>query len=421
VFTIKFNSKYMKTNFKKLKGIKHKLLFFVFMFFVLTVSAQKFKGLALTPPMGWNSWNKFACDIDEKTIREIADAIVASGMKDAGYEYVIIDDCWHGNRDSLGFITASKELFPSGMKNLSDYIHSKGLKFGIYSSAGFQTCAGRPGSRGYEYQDAQMYAKLGVDYLKYDWCGSDKLNAEGAYLTMSEALIKTGHPIILSICEWGINKPWEWGAEIGHLWRTTNDIFNCFDCVNGLGDWKSYGVLQILDMQDGLRKYAGPGHWNDLDMLEIGNGMSVNEQRAHFSIWCMMAAPLISGNDIRNMNEETRSILTNKELIAIDQDSLGIQSFRYETIDSIETWLKPLKNDNWAIMLLNRKKIPVGRILKWDEFVVSDSIFNKTIDTKKNEYQIQNVWKKMNLGTTKKNTYIAIQGHDVVVLVLTKQ
>lgn len=403
------------------KNAKHLPFLIVFGFFVFSLSAQKFEGLALTPPMGWNSWNKFDCDINEQKIRQIADAMINSGMKSAGYEYIIIDDCWHGERDSLGFITANKQYFPSGIKALADYVHSKGLKFGIYSSAGFQTCAGRPGSRGHEYQDAYMYAKWGVDYLKYDWCGTDKLNAEGAYLTMSEAIFQAGRPMIFSICEWGANKPWEWGKEIGHLWRTTNDIFNCFDCTNGLGDWKSFGVLQIIDMQEDLRKYAGPGHWNDPDMLEIGNGMPVNEERAHFSMWCMLSAPLILGNDLKNMNSETLNILTNKEVIAINQDPLGIQGFRFEVKDSVETWLKPLKNESWAITLLNKSKKIKSTTLNWDTFMVNDTLFDRRIDTRNQEYRIRDVWRKTNIGTTIKKTDIAISSHDVVMLVLTKQ
>jgi alpha-galactosidase len=287
--------------------------------FSLQSNAQKYKGLALTPPMGWNSWNHFACDVDEGTIREVADAIVSSGMKDAGYQYVNIDDCWHGTRDSLGFIHPDPVRFPSGMKALADYLHAKGLKLGIYSDAGWKTCGGRPGSRGYEYQDALAYASWGIDYLKYDWCNTEALNAEGAYLTMGHALVAAGRPIVLSLCEWGNNKPWDWGKNIGHLWRTTGDITNCFDCVVDHGDWKSWGILQILDMQNGLRQYAGPDHWNDPDMMEVGNGMSVAEDRAHFSMWCMLAAPLIAGNDVRKMSPETAGILTNREVIAVDR------------------------------------------------------------------------------------------------------
>src|SRR3954467_6693618 len=202
--------------------------------------------VALTPPMGWNSWNKFGCDVNEALIRETADAMVASGMKDAGYLYINIDDCWHGQRDAQGFIQPDPKRFPSGMKALADYIHSKGLKLGIYSDAGDKTCGGHPGSRGHEYQDALTYAKWGIDYLKYDWCNTDKLSAPGQYTTMRDALATAGRPIVFSLCEWGNNKPWDWAGDVGHLWRTTGDITNCFDCVLDHGTWKQWGVLQIL-------------------------------------------------------------------------------------------------------------------------------------------------------------------------------
>ncbi|MEZ0242367.1 MAG: glycoside hydrolase family 27 protein, partial [Sphingomonas sp.] len=247
-------------------------------------------GLALTPPMGWNSWNKFACNIDEKVVRGVADAIVASGMKDAGYHYVVIDDCWHGPRDENGFITADPVKFPSGIKALADYIHSKGLKFGIYSDAGKLTCGGRPGSQGHEYQDALTYARWGVDYLKYDWCSTGSRNAEEAYALMSDALKATGRPVVLSICEWGQNKPWLWASKIGNLWRTTGDIWDSFDKQDKEHSWAN-NMLVIVDQNEPLWPYAGPGHWNDPDMLEIGNGgMSDTEYRSHFSLWAMMAA-----------------------------------------------------------------------------------------------------------------------------------
>ncbi|MFW9597923.1 MAG: glycoside hydrolase family 27 protein, partial [Paludibacter sp.] len=303
----------------------HNLLLAFILVLSGTLTAQKFEGLAKTPPMGWNSWNKFACNVSEKLIKETADAMVATGMQNAGYEYIVIDDCWQIGRDSLGFIVADPERFPSGIKALADYIHSKGLKFGIYSCAGDKTCGGRPGSRGYEYQDALMYAKWGVDYLKYDWCFTENLNGKGAYITMSKALKQAGRPIVFSLCEWGDNKPWLWAKEVGHLWRTTGDIYNCYDCIEDHGTWKSFGVMQILDKQDGLRQYAGPGHWNDPDMMQVGNGMSFNQERAHFTMWAMLAAPLISGNDLRSMSQQTLSVLTNREVIAINQDTLGIQ------------------------------------------------------------------------------------------------
>ncbi len=380
---------------------------------------QKFKGLALKPPMGWNSWNHFACDVNEKTIREIADAIVSSGMKDAGYIYVNIDDCWHGQRDSLGFIHPDPERFPSGMKALADYIHSKGLKLGIYSDAGWKTCGGRPGSRGHEYQDALTYASWGIDYLKYDWCYTDELNAHGAYLTMGHALVDAGRPIVFSLCEWGNNKPWEWGKEIGHLWRTTGDIYNCFDCVIDHGTWKSWGVMQILDMQEGLRVHAGPDHWNDPDMMEVGNGMPVNEDRAHFSMWCMLAAPLIAGNDVRKMTKETVEILTNREVIAVDQDSLGIQGFKYQAIDSIEVWVKPLINNQLAVCFLNRGKAAREISFDWSRHVVKDDFSGMIYNFSQKEYNIRNLWLKKEAGTTRNPLKSTLGGHDVLMVKLT--
>jgi alpha-galactosidase len=380
--------------------------------------AQKFEGLALTPPMGWNSWNHFACDVNEEMIRETADAIVSSGMKDAGYLYVNIDDCWHGKRDSLGFIHPDPERFPSGMKALADYVHSKGLKLGIYSDAGWKTCGGRPGSRGYEFQDALVYASWGIDYLKYDWCNTEALNAEGAYLTMGQALVAAGHPIVLSLCEWGNNKPWDWGKKVGHLWRTTGDIYSCFDCVIDHGDWNSWGVLQILDMQKGLRRYAGPGHWNDPDMMEIGNGMSVSEDRAHFSMWCMLAAPLIAGNDIRKMSPETAGILTNREVIAVDQDSLGIQGFKYQSLDSVEVWVKPLVRNQFAVCFLNRGKSAADVNFDWTANPIYDELSARSLDAGKTVYAIRDLWLKKEAGTTRSPLKARIGGHDVLMLKL---
>jgi len=386
-----------------------------------TLYAQKFQGLAQTPPMGWNSWNKFACDVSEKLICEAADAMVSSGMKDAGYEYIVIDDCWQVSRDSLGFIVADPKRFPSGIKALADYVHSKGLKFGIYSCAGDKTCGGRPAGRGHEYQDAVMYAKWGVDYLKYDWCNTDKLNAEGSYITMRDALHEAGRPIVFSLCEWGNNKPWLWAKEVGQLWRTTGDIYNCFDCFSDHGTWKQNGVMQILDMQSALRQYAGPGHWNDPDMLEVGNGMSVNEDRAHFTMWCMIAAPLISGNDLKSMGLQTQRILTNKEVIAIYQDMLGIQGFKYAVKDSVETWLKPLNNGEWALCLLNRSSIAKMVEMSWKTLSVADSLSNRTLDTSgKLQYKLRDLWLAKNIGDTRKPLKTTIPAHDVLCLKLYK-
>jgi alpha-galactosidase len=389
--------------------------------FAAPAGAGKFADLARTPPMGWNSWNHFGCDVDEELIRETADAMVESGMKSAGYEYVNIDDCWHGERDAQGFIQAHPERFPSGMKALADYVHSKGLKLGIYSDAGWQTCAGRPGSRGYEFQDALTYAEWGVDYLKYDWCNTEALNAEGAYLTMREALHAAGRPMVFSICEWGDNEPWEWAPDIGHLWRTTGDIYPCWDCEYDHGDWSSWGVLRILDMQDGLRGYAGPGHWNDPDMMEVGNGMSVNEDRAHFSMWAMLAAPLIAGNDFRNMSAETRDILTNEHVIAVDQDPLGVQGFKYKTDGNVEYWFKPLAGDDWAMAVLNRNDTLKIASFDWKNEKLVDELSGARARFPARVYELHDLWKDKVIGTTREKLTAKVPGHDVLMLRLRKK
>ncbi|MBN1599340.1 MAG: glycoside hydrolase family 27 protein [Bacteroidales bacterium] len=384
-------------------------------------SAQKFDSLALTPPMGWNSWNHFGCNVNEQLIRETAEAMVSSGMKDAGYVYVNIDDCWHGDRDSLGFIHPNSERFPSGMKALADYIHSLGLKIGIYSDAGWKTCAGYPGSRGHEYQDALQYAAWGIDYLKYDWCNTDGLEAVGAYLTMRNALYEAGRPIVFSLCEWGNDQPWEWGDTIGHLWRISGDIDVCFDCKVDHGTWSSWGVLQIIDMHDGIRQYVGPDHWNDYDMMEVGNGMSTNEDRAHFSMWCMLASPLIAGNDLRKMTPETLEILTKKEVIAVNQDPLGISTFKYDAIGKTDVWIKPMSNNEWAVCFLNRSTEPVEFIFPWKENPFNDKLSNRSADFITEEFSIKNLWTNKTEGTTKEPMEIKIPGHDVLLLELSRK
>ena len=404
-----------------MKNTKHLILLALIISSTLSMYAQKFEGLAMTPPMGWNSWNKFACNVNEKMLRDVADAMVETGMKDAGYEYIVIDDCWQVERDSLGFIVADPVKFPSGIKALADYIHSKGLKFGIYSCAGDLTCGGRPASRGHEYQDALSYASWGVDYLKYDWCYTENLNSIGAYTTMRDALHKAGRPIVFSLCEWGDTKPWTWAKNVGHLWRSTGDIYNCFDCIKDHGSWKAWGVMQILDKQDGLREFAGPGHWNDPDMLEVGNGMPANQDRAHFTMWSMLAAPLISGNDLRNMSAETLSILTNKEVIAVNQDSLGIQGLRYAVKDSVETWLKPLKNGEWAVCLLNRSHSIKNVEIDWKTTNITDTLSGRVFNTTGKEfYKIRDLWLKKNTGDTRKMLKATIPAQDVLCLKLFK-
>ncbi|MBC7899126.1 MAG: glycoside hydrolase family 27 protein [Saprospiraceae bacterium] len=401
--------------------MKQFLFLLIIILSVSIVQAQKFDNLALTPPMGWNSWNKFGCDVTEKLVRETADAIVLSGMKDAGYQYVVIDDCWHGTRDAQGFIQPSVEHFPSGMKALGDYIHSKGLKFGIYSDVGAKTCAGRPGSRGYEYQDALVYASWGVDYLKYDWCNSEGINPVGAYTTMRDALYAAKRPVLFSICEWGDNKPWEWAKPVGHMWRTTGDITHCWDCEENHGTWSSFGIMRILDKQKGLRIHAKPGSWNDPDMMEVGNGMTLAEDRAHFSLWAMLSAPLIAGNDVRKMSRETREILTNKGIIAINQDSLGIQAFPAISENGLEVWAKPLANGSWAICFLNRSGESKTLNFDWKENFIKDDFAGRQFNAKKDSYKVRDLWLKKDLGTTDVSLKAVIPSHDVIVLRLEMQ
>ncbi len=305
--------------------------------------------------MGWNSWNKFGCDVSEKLVKEMADAMVTSGMKDAGYQYIVIDDCWQVSRDGEGNIVPDPQRFPSGMKALADYVHSKGLKFGVYSDAGTATCQGRPGGRGYEFQDARQYAAWGVDYLKYDWCSHGTQEVKSSYSIMRDALKASGRPIVFSLCEWGEEAPWKWAADIGNLWRTTGDITDCWSCT---GQY-TRGVMQILDAQADLWEYAGPGHWNDPDMLEVGNpGLTIEESRAHFSLWCMLAAPLMAGNDLRNMPAEIREILTNKEVIAVNQDPLGHQAVKYRDYGDLQIWSKESSGHSKAYAVLNRSDKP---------------------------------------------------------------
>jgi alpha-galactosidase len=306
------------------------------------------------------------------------------------------------------------------LKPVIDYVHSKGLKFGLYNCAGTKTCAGYPGTRGYEYQDARLYASLGIDYLKFDWCYTEGINAKEAYTTMSKAIKTAGRPIVFSLCEWGSNQPWVWAAPVGHLWRTTGDIFPQFDSTHKIDQWTALGMMHIVDLQTGLRKYAGPDHWNDPDMLEVGNGMTVAEDRTHFSIWCMLAAPLMAGNDIRKMNEATKNILTNKDVIAIDQDTLGIEGFKYSDRDSLQTWFKPLSDGNWAVCFLNRSSVSKPVEFNWQNENVTDTLFNKTLDAKTIIYKLHDLWTKKDAGTTKKPLKTVVPSHDVLMLRLNK-
>lgn len=386
----------------------------------LAAFAQKWEGLADTPPMGWNSWNKFGCNINEQMIREMADAMVSSGLADAGYRYINLDDCWHGTRDADGFIQCDPERFPSGIKALADYVHSKGLKLGIYSDAGYKTCAGKEGSLGHEYQDALQYARWGVDYLKYDWCNAPNINPKGAYTLMRDALRAAGRPIVFSMCEWGSNQPWEWAENVGHLWRATGDIGCSFTAYEKSENWTPLGVLEIVEIMAPLRRYAGPGHWNDPDMLEVGNGMSFIEDRAHFTMWCMFSAPLILGNDLRSMSDQTFSILVNRNVIAIDQDPLGVQAVRHIEINGLQFWFKPLVDGAWAFCILNATEEPKNHNIFWQQFNLTDTdVSGRSTDFAETLYDVYDIWNNRSVGTTKLSKSVIIQPHDVVLYKLT--
>jgi alpha-galactosidase len=346
----------------------------------LTATAQQpvSAGIAATPPMGWNSWNWFARNVTEQDVKNAADVLVSSGMRDAGYVYVNVDDTWEGKRDAQG-VLHTNDKFPD-MKGLGDYIHARGLKFGIYSSPGAQTCARFEGSLDHEAQDAQLYASWGVDYLKYDLCsfrknmeavtqahGGDPTFADkmmiDAYIKMRKALDATGRPIVLSLCQYGDADVWKWAPGIGgNLWRTTGDINDNYDRMSLIGF-----------SQAGLAKYAGPGHWNDPDMLEIGNGrMNHDEYITHMSLWCILAAPLLAGNDLSKMNADAKAILMNRGAIAIDQDPLGKQGDRLRADGPEEVWTKPLsggalavglfnRNNSWTDMSVSLKELGMGR------------------------------------------------------------
>ena len=386
--------------------------------------AQKVAGLALTPPMGWNSWNHYGCNIDETLIRQTADALVSSGLRDAGYVYVTLDDCWHGTRDENGNIRPDPQRFPSGMAALGEYIHARGLKFGIYSDAGSMTCAGRPGSQGHEFQDARTWASWGVDYVKYDWCntgsGEDMRNPREAYATIARALAASGRPMVLSICEWGDHQPWLWGAASGHLWRTTGDITNCWDCVIGHGNWQSRGVLPILDQQEAIRTHSGPDGWNDPDMMEVGNLPTLAENRSHFALWAMLSAPLILGTDVPDLRPEIAAILLNPRLVAIDQDALGIAAFRWIRTPDVEVWAKPLAHDEWALAVLNRSNQPQDYRIDWSE-QLQDGANQRDAQLSSTTYRIEDSWTGAAAGTTAQPLAGRLEPRDTAVFRLRKR
>ena len=378
-------------------------IFIIYLLFNLAAYAQSSKDLVLTPrpPMGWMTWNYFADNINERDIMEMTDAMVSTGMLQAGYNYVLIDDGWQGGRDHKNNIIADPKKFPSGIKALADYVHHKGLKLGIYSDASPLTCAGYTASLHFEEQDAKTFASWSIDYLKYDYCGApqDVETAKNRYKTMADALKKSGRDIVFGICERGGRKPWLWATESGgQLWRTTNDIRD---------KWKrrsaQEGILDIIDLNSTLDQYAGPGRWNDMDMLVVGlngkkgpsgdlggTGCTNPEYQSQMSLWCMLASPLAATNDVRNMSEEVKRILLNPEVIRINQDSLGKQAVRKINNDTWTVFLKPLSNGDYALGILNR----------------SDKIQLMACDFKKfglaGNYQINDLWLHKVIGTGEK-------------------
>jgi len=387
--------------------------FIILLCFIWNVDAQKeWDSLAKLPPMGWNSWNTFRLDINEDVVKGIADVFIEKGFKEAGYEYIVIDDGWQISRHKNGTIIADPKKFPSGIKALSEYIHAKGLKLGIYSDAGTKTCGEFPGSRGYEYQDASTYAKWGIDFLKYDWCFTGNQSAPDSYLLMRNALEKAGRPIVFSICEWGSQKPWEWGKGVGHLWRTTYDIRPCWDCgeevvYQGKSFENFIGFTKILDQQVGLESYAGPGHWNDPDMLEVGNGnLDLEENRAHFSLWCILAAPLMLGNDVRDLSPDILDILTNKEVIAIDQDPLGKQGIKVSDSGNLEVWSKQLKDGSRAVVLFNRSDSKKTMTVTWNDIGYPSRLPMK----------VRDLWKRKDMGEFSEEYVTKVPSHGVVMI-----
>lgn len=357
-----------------------------------------YNGLAKTPPMGWNSWNKFRNRVSDEVVRGVADAMASNGMRDAGYVYVNIDDTWEADRDANGNIQTNKK-FPN-MKALADYVHSKGLKLGIYSSPGPNTCAGYEGSYGHEQQDARTYAAWGIDYLKYDWCGARTIYNDDAmqavYQKMGAALHASGRPIVFSLCQYGRDDVWKWGPDVGgNLWRTTGDISD---------HWAS--MEKIGFNQSDLAPYAAPGHWNDPDMLEIGNGgMTDTEYRTHMSLWSMLAAPLIAGNDVRDMSPAVRDILLNREVIAIDQDPEGHQAQRVSGDEGQEIWMRPLGGGAHAVALFNRSADSASIKVNWSKLGLPEV-----------PKQARDVWEHKDVSLDGLEFTATVPGHGVVLL-----
>lgn len=355
-------------------------------------------GLGRTPPMGWNSWNHFGCNINQTVIQETADAFVSSALIRFGYQYINVDDCWAQSRDSNDEIQPDTKAFPD-FKGMVDYVHGKGLKFGLYSDAGIKTCAGRPGSLGFEENDANTYANWEVDYLKYDNCDNNNVPPQTRYPVMRDALNKTGRAMFYSLCEWGQYDPAMWAAPVGNSWRTTGDIED---------NWGS--MISSADTNNQWASYAGPGAWNDPDMLEVGNGgMTATEYETHFSLWALMKAPLLIGCDIRTMSKETIRILTNHEVIAINQDKLGVQGNKTKTNGDTEIWSGPLYGGAYVVLLLNRGSASINITAQWSDFGLDS---NQMAD-------VRDLWQTKDLGSMKGSISAQVPSHGVAMYKVT--
>lgn len=399
--------------------MKHLLLIATLCFVALIANSQNSPEILSTPPMGWISWNLFEGNINEKLVKEIADALVSTGMKEAGYEYLILDDLWHGGRDENGNIYPDPKKFPSGMKALADYVHNKGLKFGIYTDIAEYTCAGMPGSFGYEEQDAKTYAEWGVDYIKCDYCHApqDLWTAIDRYTKFIKAVRAEKPDMVFAICEWGQRAPWLWGKEVGgNLWRTTWDMRDTWE--HHKYDGGHNGIMEDLDRQVGLERFAGPGHWNDPDMLVIGlqgkgksasndgaAGCTVAEYEAQMGLWCLLSAPLLVTCDIRNMDEDTKRILTNKELLEVNQEKLGKQASRIWKEGVTEIWAKELSDGSYAVGLLNRD----------DEKNREISLDLKMLGFKK-PVKARDLWEHRDLGVFSGAIKVEVASHECKVL-----
>jgi alpha-galactosidase len=381
------------------------------------------KPLAVTPPMGWNSWNMFGSAINEAAVRETADTIVKLGLKDCGYDYVVIDDCWSqkDGRDSHGDLVPDPEKFPNGMNALTDYVHGLGLKIGIYSDAADRTCANYPASYGFEDQDAQLWASWGFDFLKYDYCHAptDQATAIERYSRMGEALRKTEHEFLFSICEWGGRSPHLWGRSAGgHSWRVTGDVFDSWINI-WMGSWTAYalGIDVAIDIADSLHEFGGPGGWNDLDMLVVGLkgkgqiggvGMSFIEYQTHMTMWCIACSPLMIGCDIRSMESETASLLMNREVLAINQDVLGKPAWRVKQFGPCEVWKKPLSDGSTAIALINRGSTGSDVSVKAGDMGLLDR-----------PKLARNLWKQEDVADFTTELTQRVQPHETVLLKIT--